>query len=59
MNPTTEQKYINKIRELEKRIEKLEQRQANECICRGSVHVDDMGRYDPYTDSFVRGDKAE
>jgi len=23
----------------------------------GSVHVDDMGRYDPYTDSFVRGDK--
>ena len=26
MNPTTEQKYINKIRELEKRIEKLERR---------------------------------
>ena len=23
---------------------------------RGTVHVDDMGRYDPYTDSFVRGD---
>ncbi len=41
MNPTTEQKYINKIRELEKRVEKLEQH-TNECICRDSVHVDDM-----------------
>ena len=57
MNPTTEQKYINKIRELEKRVEKLEQH-TNECICRGSVHIDDIGRYDPYTDSFARG-KAE
>lgn len=59
MKQTTEQKYINKIRELEKRIEKLEQQYANECICQGSVHVNDMGRYDPYTDSFVRGGKAE
>ena len=34
---------------------------ADECTssCRSSIHVDDMGRYDPYTDSFVRGDKAE
>ena len=77
MKPETEQKYINKIRELEKRVEKLENLQhnreqaetkayfegqystcpyANECTsgCRGSVHVDDMGRYDHYTDSFIK-----
>lgn len=59
MNPITEQKYINLIRELEKRVEKLEHTKcpyANGCISayRGSIHVDDMGRYDHYTDTFVK-----
>lgn len=41
-----------------KHLNRLEGRGKDSCY-RGTFHVDDMGRYDPYTDSFVRGDKAE
>ena len=39
-------------------IAQLEKEFESDNKTKSSVHVDDMGRYDPYTDSFVRG-KAE
>lgn len=52
-----EESYIEyELKKAKERIAELEKQIEDMRGYRGSVHVDDMGRYDPYTDSFVRGE---